>query len=176
MNRYAQLFSRLDKANQGAFVPFVMLGDPTPELSLAIVDALVEGAPMPSNSAFPSPIRWRTAPPSRVPPCAPLRATPPRTTASACSAASAPSTRSCPLACWSTRTSSMCATSTASTRSASRRGWTPCWWPTCRCRCASPTRRRPTGSASTASLSPPPTATPRRSRPWRSSAPVTPTW
>ena len=43
MNRYAQLFSRLDKANQGAFVPFVMLGDPTPELSLAIVDALVEG-------------------------------------------------------------------------------------------------------------------------------------
>ncbi|MBP9679488.1 MAG: tryptophan synthase subunit alpha, partial [Aeromonas sp.] len=43
MNRYAQLFSRLDVANQGAFVPFVMLGDPTPELSLAIVDALVEG-------------------------------------------------------------------------------------------------------------------------------------
>ena len=43
MNRYAQLFSRLDEANQGAFVPFVMLGDPTPELSLAIVDALVEG-------------------------------------------------------------------------------------------------------------------------------------
>ena len=43
MNRYAQLFSRLDKANQGAFVPFVMLGDPTPELSLAIVDALVQG-------------------------------------------------------------------------------------------------------------------------------------
>ncbi|MGL5505247.1 MAG: tryptophan synthase subunit alpha, partial [Aeromonas veronii] len=43
MNRYAQLFSRLDDANQGAFVPFVMLGDPTPELSLAIVDALVAG-------------------------------------------------------------------------------------------------------------------------------------
>ena len=43
MNRYAQLFSRLDAVNQGAFVPFVMLGDPTPELSLAIVDALVEG-------------------------------------------------------------------------------------------------------------------------------------
>ncbi|MGL5994184.1 MAG: tryptophan synthase subunit alpha, partial [Aeromonas sobria] len=43
MNRYAQLFSRLDAVNQGAFVPFVMLGDPTPELSLAIVDALVAG-------------------------------------------------------------------------------------------------------------------------------------
>ena len=26
MNRYAQLFSRLDEANQGAYVPFVMLG------------------------------------------------------------------------------------------------------------------------------------------------------
>ena len=43
MNRYAQLFSALDKANHGAFVPFVMLGDPTPELSLAIVDALAAG-------------------------------------------------------------------------------------------------------------------------------------
>ena len=40
MNRYAQLFSRLDEANQGAFVPFVMLGDPTP------------------NSPWPSSMRW----------------------------------------------------------------------------------------------------------------------
>lgn len=43
MNRYADMFDRLDAAKQGAFVPFVALGDPTPELSLAIVDALVEG-------------------------------------------------------------------------------------------------------------------------------------
>ncbi|QFI54002.1 tryptophan synthase subunit alpha [Aeromonas simiae] len=43
MNRYADMFYRLDAAKQGAFVPFVMLGDPTPELSLAIIDALVEG-------------------------------------------------------------------------------------------------------------------------------------
>lgn len=41
--RYAQLFERLDAAKQGAFVPFVTLGDPNYEQSLAIVDALVEG-------------------------------------------------------------------------------------------------------------------------------------
>jgi len=42
MERYQQLFNRLDAANQGAFVPFVTLGDPTPELSLKIIDTLVE--------------------------------------------------------------------------------------------------------------------------------------
>lgn len=43
MGRYAKLFSRLAADNQGAFVPFVTLGDPTPELSLQIIDALVDG-------------------------------------------------------------------------------------------------------------------------------------
>ncbi|KGT88941.1 tryptophan synthase subunit alpha [Erwinia typographi] len=43
MERYDQLFKRLDAAKEGAFVPFVTLGDPTPELSLQIIDALVEG-------------------------------------------------------------------------------------------------------------------------------------
>ena len=43
MSRYADLFARLDAARQGAFVPFVTLGDPTPEFSLQIVDALVAG-------------------------------------------------------------------------------------------------------------------------------------
>ncbi len=43
MSRYADLFARLDAARQGAFVPFVTLGDPTPELSLQIIDALVAG-------------------------------------------------------------------------------------------------------------------------------------
>jgi len=42
MERYQQLFNRLDAANQGAFVPFVTLGDPTPALSLKIIDTLVE--------------------------------------------------------------------------------------------------------------------------------------
>ncbi|MFH7565904.1 tryptophan synthase subunit alpha [Oceanimonas smirnovii] len=43
MSRYQQLFQRLNTANEGAFVPFVTLGDPTPEQSLKIIDALVAG-------------------------------------------------------------------------------------------------------------------------------------
>ncbi|MDV2858365.1 tryptophan synthase subunit alpha [Oceanimonas sp. CAM02] len=43
MSRYQQLFQRLNAANEGAFVPFVTLGDPTPEQSLKIIDALVAG-------------------------------------------------------------------------------------------------------------------------------------
>ncbi|WP_411991058.1 tryptophan synthase subunit alpha [Agarivorans sp. DSG3-1] len=41
--RYANLFQRLSAEKQGAFVPFVTLGDPDLEQSLAIVDALMEG-------------------------------------------------------------------------------------------------------------------------------------
>jgi len=43
MERYQQLFKRLQANKEGAFVPFVTLGDPTPELSLKIIDALVAG-------------------------------------------------------------------------------------------------------------------------------------
>ncbi|MCX8955935.1 tryptophan synthase subunit alpha [Erwinia psidii] len=43
MERYDQLFKRLSASKEGAFVPFVILGDPTPELSLQIIDALIEG-------------------------------------------------------------------------------------------------------------------------------------
>ncbi|MFD1803429.1 tryptophan synthase subunit alpha [Mixta tenebrionis] len=42
MERYQQLFKRLQANKEGAFVPFVTLGDPTPALSLQIIDALVE--------------------------------------------------------------------------------------------------------------------------------------
>lgn len=42
MERYQQLFTRLESQNEGAFVPFVTLGDPNPELSLAIIDTLIE--------------------------------------------------------------------------------------------------------------------------------------
>lgn len=42
MERYQQLFERLTSRNEGAFVPFVTLGDPNPELSLAIIDTLIE--------------------------------------------------------------------------------------------------------------------------------------
>ncbi|WP_387689119.1 tryptophan synthase subunit alpha [Photorhabdus sp. RM71S] len=43
MERYEQLFKQLESRKQGAFVPFVTLGDPTPELSLKIIDALITG-------------------------------------------------------------------------------------------------------------------------------------
>lgn len=43
MERYNQLFERLNNLNQGAFVPFVTLGDPDAETSLKIIDALIEG-------------------------------------------------------------------------------------------------------------------------------------
>ena len=42
MERYQQLFKRLQANKEGAFVPFVTLGDPTPALSLQIIDTLVE--------------------------------------------------------------------------------------------------------------------------------------
>ncbi|MNG70924.1 Tryptophan synthase alpha chain [compost metagenome] len=42
MERYQQLFKRLESNKEGAFVPFVTLGDPNPALSLQIIDTLVE--------------------------------------------------------------------------------------------------------------------------------------
>ena len=43
MSRYSEMFSRLRAGGEGAFVPFVMLGDPTPELSEEVVEALIDG-------------------------------------------------------------------------------------------------------------------------------------
>ncbi|EPC5193785.1 tryptophan synthase subunit alpha [Edwardsiella piscicida] len=42
MTRYQTLFTHLQRRREGALVPFVTLGDPTPALSLQIIDALVE--------------------------------------------------------------------------------------------------------------------------------------
>ena len=42
MDRYAQMFAGLDEKNQGAFVPFVMVGDPDLAQSEAIICQLVE--------------------------------------------------------------------------------------------------------------------------------------
>lgn len=42
MERYQQLFKRLASRQEGAFVPFVTLGDPNPTLSLQIIDTLIE--------------------------------------------------------------------------------------------------------------------------------------
>ena len=41
MDRYQSLFQRLSEKNQGAFVPFVTVGDPNPDLSLSIMQTLV---------------------------------------------------------------------------------------------------------------------------------------
>ncbi|WP_293769441.1 tryptophan synthase subunit alpha [uncultured Corynebacterium sp.] len=42
-NRYDTLFASLSDKNEGAFVPFIMLGDPTPEVALSVVRAAVAG-------------------------------------------------------------------------------------------------------------------------------------
>ncbi|MCD9521287.1 tryptophan synthase subunit alpha [Photobacterium carnosum] len=41
MDRYHNLFTQLSTRNEGAFVPFVTLGDPTPQRSMDIIDTLV---------------------------------------------------------------------------------------------------------------------------------------
>ncbi|PWC12452.1 tryptophan synthase subunit alpha [Brenneria corticis] len=41
MERYQHLFKRLADNKEGAFVPFVTLGDPSPEQSLKIIDTLI---------------------------------------------------------------------------------------------------------------------------------------
>ncbi len=69
MERYETLFAQL-KNPEGAFVPFVTLGDPGPEQSLKIIDALIEGGADALNWIL-SPTRWRTARPSGARPCAP---------------------------------------------------------------------------------------------------------
>lgn len=43
MSRYQQMFSRLQENKQGAFVPFVTIGDPSLELSYQILEALIAG-------------------------------------------------------------------------------------------------------------------------------------
>lgn len=42
MERYETLFKQLKERKEGAFVPFVTLGDPAPEQSLKIIDTLIE--------------------------------------------------------------------------------------------------------------------------------------
>jgi tryptophan synthase alpha chain len=43
VDRYATMFAQLDAKNEGAFVPFVMVGDPDIQTSVNIIKALVEG-------------------------------------------------------------------------------------------------------------------------------------
>ena len=60
--RYARLFERLAGAKQGAFIPFVMLGDPDAERSLAIVRHSPRRARTRSSWGCPFPTRSPTAP------------------------------------------------------------------------------------------------------------------
>lgn len=43
MSRYQQKFKSLNEQNQGAFVPFVTIGDPNKELSVNIIKSLIDG-------------------------------------------------------------------------------------------------------------------------------------
>ncbi|MBB1301395.1 MULTISPECIES: tryptophan synthase subunit alpha [Pseudoalteromonas] len=42
-DRYGKMFARLSELNQGAFVPFVTIGDPNKELSVEIIKSLIDG-------------------------------------------------------------------------------------------------------------------------------------
>lgn len=53
MSRYNDMFTALDAKNQGAFVPFVMLGDPDKATSLRIVQALIDGGADALELGFP---------------------------------------------------------------------------------------------------------------------------
>ena len=44
MERYDNAFAQLKARQEGAFVPFVTLGDPGPELSLKIIDTLIDAS------------------------------------------------------------------------------------------------------------------------------------
>lgn len=43
MTRYEQMFARLRESGQGAFVPFVMIGDPDAAASEGVIEALIAG-------------------------------------------------------------------------------------------------------------------------------------
>lgn len=52
-DRYQKMFTNLDEKNQGAFVPFVMVGDPDIQTSVDIIKALVEGGADALELGFP---------------------------------------------------------------------------------------------------------------------------
>ncbi|MGX9415897.1 tryptophan synthase subunit alpha [Vibrio sp. WJH972] len=53
MDRYQSLFTKLAANNEGAFVPFVTIGDPSPELSFEIIKTLVESGADALELGFP---------------------------------------------------------------------------------------------------------------------------
>ncbi len=73
MERYESLFAQLKERKEGAFVPFVTLGDPGIEQSLKIIDTLIEAGADALELGIPSPTHWRMARRFKTPLCAPLR-------------------------------------------------------------------------------------------------------
>ncbi|GAA4901016.1 tryptophan synthase subunit alpha [Ferrimonas pelagia] len=53
MSRYQSLFTALEAKNEGAFVPFLTLGDPNPGDSLAAIEALIAGGADALELGFP---------------------------------------------------------------------------------------------------------------------------
>lgn len=60
MSRYEQLFQRLQSRNQGAFIPFVTLGDPSAEVSCKLLMHWWTVVPTPWKSVFRFLTRWQT--------------------------------------------------------------------------------------------------------------------
>ncbi|MDU0355867.1 tryptophan synthase subunit alpha [Paraglaciecola aquimarina] len=52
-DRYANMFDKLNAKQEGAFVPFVMVGDPDIETSVSIIKALIEGGADALELGFP---------------------------------------------------------------------------------------------------------------------------
>ncbi|MCF2949947.1 tryptophan synthase subunit alpha [Paraglaciecola aquimarina] len=52
-DRYANMFAQLNAKNEGAFVPFVMVGDPDVDTSVNIINALIEGGADALELGFP---------------------------------------------------------------------------------------------------------------------------
>jgi tryptophan synthase alpha chain len=53
IDRYGDMFTQLDAKNEGAFVPFVMVGDPDIQTSVNIIKALVEAGADALELGFP---------------------------------------------------------------------------------------------------------------------------
>lgn len=69
MERYDNAFAELKARKEGAFVPFVTLGDPGPEQSLKIIDTLIAAGADALELGSPSPIRWQMAQPFKAQLC-----------------------------------------------------------------------------------------------------------
>ena len=66
MKRYDTLFNSLKEKSEGGFIPFVLLGDPNPEVSERIIETLIESGADALELGVPfSPTRSPTGPPSR---------------------------------------------------------------------------------------------------------------